>query len=234
MKGEPSLVTLPRIGQTLRLSLVSLDEEKSKHTFRSRVADLQSDVVAIEIPINEKTGRSVPFYVGEEYDAWYIGEDGSRFSFRTEILGKRTDNIPVLLIKMPAKDEVTRTQRRNYLRVDMNVEIAVKLEDNVRNYHFLARTVDLSGGGLSFTCPDDLRWKEQDKVNIWICLPSKTGAVAHAFAAAEIIRCKPPEQPGTHQWVSVKFIQVNESDQAKIVRACFERQFELRKKGVFE
>lgn len=228
------MIALPRIGQSLRLSLVSLDEEKSAQTFKSRIADLQSDVASIELPINENTGRSGPFYVGDEYNVWYIGEDGSRYDFRTEILGKQADNIPVLLIKMPTKEEISRTQRRNYLRVNMSVEIAVKLDDSVRSYHFLARTVDLSGGGLSFTCPDEIRLKEQDRVNMWICMPSKSGTIAHASAVGEIIRCKAPEQQGTHQWISAKFIQVNEADRAKIIRACYERQLELRKKGVVE
>lgn len=226
------MIALPRIGQTLHMCLASSADDQNKMTYKTRIADIEGDVIAIELPVNEKTGRTSLFSAGAEYDVWYANEDGSRCDFRTLILGKRTDNISVLLIQMPSKDKVTRTQRRNYLRVNLQAEISVKMEDRLRNYHFLAKTIDLSGGGLSFTCPEEFRLKERDQLRIWLCMPSKTGPIAHAFAVSEVIRCKPPEEPGSYQWVSVKFSQVNEADQAKIVRACYERQLELRKKGV--
>jgi c-di-GMP-binding flagellar brake protein YcgR len=225
---------LPRIGQTLRMSLVALSQEVSAESYKTRIADLQGDFAAIELPINEKTGRSGRFQPGAECDVWYIGDDGSRYNFRTEVVGKRNDNVPLLLIRMPTKDQLVRTQRRNYLRINTSVEIAVKTEDSIRNYHFLARTVDLSGGGLSFTCPESYRLKEKDRLRVWLSLPSKTGQVSHVHAVVEIIRCKPPGEKGQHQWISGKFVQINDSDQAKIVRACYERQLELRKKGIAE
>ncbi|MFY0543031.1 flagellar brake protein [Brevibacillus sp. H7] len=225
---------LPRIGQTLRMSPVSLSGEISSHSYKSRIADLQGEVAAIELPISEKTGRTDRFEQGTECDVWYIGDDGSRYDFRTEVVGRRNDNIPMLLIKLPKKENVSRSQRRNYLRIDTSVEIAVKTEDHVRNYHFLARTVDLSGGGLSFTCSDSYRLKAKDRLRVWISLPSRSGSVAHANAVLEIIRCKLPQEKGQHQLVSGKFVQINEGDQAKIVRACYERQLELRKKGIAE
>ncbi len=225
---------LPRIGQTLRMSLVSLSEEAHSQSYKSRIADFQGEVAAIELPISENTGRTGKFLPGAECDVWYIGDDGSRYDFRTEIVGRRNDNIPMLLIKMPTKEKMRRTQRRNYLRINTSVEIAVKTEDRVRDYHFLARTVDLSGGGLSFTCASSYRLKEKDRLRVWLSLPSKSGTVTHAYAVLEVIRCNPPEEAGQHQWVSGKFVQINEGDQAKIVRACYERQLELRKKGVAE
>jgi c-di-GMP-binding flagellar brake protein YcgR len=231
-KGEHSLIALPRIGQTLRMSPAGSNDDPNRQTYRTRIADIHGDLAAIELPLNEKTGRTGSLTAGVAYDVWYLGEDGSRYDFRTLVVGKRADNIPLLLIQMPSKDKVTRTQRRNYLRVNMQAEIAVRLEDRLRNYHFLARTIDVSGGGLSFTCPEEYRLKQQDQLRIWLCLPSKTGAIAHAFAVSEVIRCKPPEQPGDQQSVFVKFIQVNEADRAKIVRACYERQLEMRKKSV--
>lgn len=92
----------------------------------------------------------------------------------------------------------------------------------------------MSGGGLSFTCEESYRLKEKDALQIWLSLPSKTGHVFHAFAVMEIVRIKPAAEKGLHQWVSGKFVQISEADRAKVVRACYERQLELRKKGVLE
>jgi c-di-GMP-binding flagellar brake protein YcgR len=225
---------LPRVGQMLRIHIVSPVEEISKHSYKTRVADVQGDTAAIEMPIHEETGSTVLLAEGSAIEASYIGEDGSSFHFRTEITGERKDNVRLLLIKLPKRDQITRTQRRKYLRVDTHIEIAVKTLDHVRKYHFLARTTDLSGGGLAFTCSDQFRFKVGDKLRIWMSLPSKSGSVAHAFAEAEVTRCKAPEEAGMNQWISVKFVHISQGDQAKIVRACYDRQLELHKKGIGE
>lgn len=220
---------LPRIGQTLRLSLTTSTSDYQIQTFKSRVADLQEEIASIELPISENTGRTGMFELGTECNVWYIGEDGSSYEFRSMVIGRRNNIIPLLLIKLVSKDKIKRTQRRNYLRINTNVEIAVKLNDGVRNYHFLARTVDLSGGGLSFTCDDSYRLRELDKINVWISLPSKTATVSHAYGILEVVRCKIPQELGKEQQIFTKFLHINESDQAKVVRACYERQLELRK-----
>ncbi|NNV02177.1 MULTISPECIES: flagellar brake protein [Bacillales] len=225
---------LPRIGQTLRLSLVHASEERNGQTFKTRVADLTEEHIVIELPISEATGRTGPFPAGTECNVWYIGDDGSRYEFRTVINGRQSENIPVLLIRKPEKTAVKRTQRRSYLRINTAVEIAVKTTDPVRRYHFLTRTINLSGGGISFTCEASYRLQVKDRLQVWMALPGKNGQVQHAYGVVEIVRCNPAEEKGLHQWISGKFVQISEADRAKIVRACYERQLDWRKKGVLD
>ncbi|MED1944396.1 flagellar brake domain-containing protein [Brevibacillus formosus] len=225
---------LPRIGQTIRLNFTSSSEEMELQTFKSRVADLKDDVASIELPTSENTGRTGLFQPGTECLVWYVGEDGSRYEFRSAIVGRQNNHIPVLLLQLPDKEEIVRTQRRNYLRIDTTLDIAIKLDDPIRRYHFLARTLDISGGGLSFSCEETYHLKEKDNLHVWISLPSKSGQVQHAFVVMEIVRQKPAEEKGLHQWISGKFTQISEQDRAKVVRACYERQLELRKKGVVD
>jgi c-di-GMP-binding flagellar brake protein YcgR len=227
-------MTLPKIGQSIRLNFIGPSEDIEAHTFKSRVTDIKGEVAAIELPTSENTGRTGLFGAGTNCVVWYVGEDGSRYEFRSSIVGRKNEHIPVLLLQLPEKEEVKRTQRRNYLRIDTSLDIAVKLEDPIRRYHFVARTVDISGGGLSFTCDDSYLLQEKDALQLWIALPNKAGQVQHAFAVVEVVRKKAPEKKGLHQWVSGKFIQISEPDRAKVVRACYERQLELRKKGVME
>ncbi|WP_246009528.1 flagellar brake protein [Brevibacillus fluminis] len=226
--------TYPQVGQILRMNLVTLQEEKAKLVYKTRVSDITGDLLAIEVPIEEESGRGYRIPEGMEVSIWFMGEDGSRYDFRSTISGYRTDNIPVLLLKLPPVQEITRTQRRNYLRVDVQLEISVKTTDTVRNYHFLARTSDISGGGLSFTCSDQYRLKEHDPLMLWLVIPLKNGTIMHAQAEGEVTRIKKLEDVPNMQWVSVKFVNIHESDQAKVVRACYERQLELRKKGITE
>lgn len=229
------MIVLPQIGQVIWLSPYTTSNEKSKLVYKSRVADIQDNIIIIELPINETHPSGLSSYVvGSKWQCWYIGGDGSRFDFQTEILGKRRENIPMLELRPPVKGQVTRTQRRHYVRVSAHVEIAVKTDDRVRNYHFLTRTIDLSGGGLAFYCPDKYVLQEKDRLEIWLALPNRSHKVTHVFAIGEIIRVKPPEEKGGNQWVSVKFSEIQEGERAKVIRACFERQLELRNKGIGE
>ncbi|MGE7270327.1 flagellar brake protein [Brevibacillus panacihumi] len=225
---------LPRIGQTIRLNVISSSEDILAQSFKSRITDSKEGIASIELPTSESTGKTELLEVGTPCLLWYLGEDGSRYEFQTSIVGRQIEPLPVLLLGLPEKEDIRRTQRRNYLRIDTSLDIAVKLNDPIRSYHFLTRTVDVSGGGLSFTCKDSYTIQENDKIQVWISLPNKAGTVQHASAELQVVRQKPAEEKGMHQWVSGKFIQISEPDRAKVVRACYERQLELRKKGVME
>lgn len=225
---------LPRIGQSIRLTFAGSSEDPRLHTYKSRVVDIKDEVASIELPTNEETGRTGLFGAGATFEVWYVGEDGSRYEFHSSIVGRQSEHIPVLFLQLPSKEEIQRTQRRNYLRIDSSLDVAIKLDDPIRRYHFLAKTVDISGGGLSFTCDKSYRLQENDKLHMWISMPNKTGLVQHAYAVLEIVRQKAAEKKGLHQWISGKFVQISEQDRAKVVRACYERQLELRKKGVAE
>lgn len=232
-EGGLCAMMLPRIGQILHLNLTDSTGATEEHAFKSRVTDIRDAVALIEVPISEKTGRTGLLEVGTACEVWYIGKDGSRYHFSSSIVGRELQPWPVLLLELPAKEKIQRTQRRNFLRIDTGVDIAVKLTDSVRSYHFVARTADLSGGGLSFTCSNSYRIQEGDTLQVWMALPGKNGQVQHAFTVMEVVRQIPAEERG-EQWVSGKFVQIREADRAKVVRFCYERQLELRKKGVIE
>lgn len=227
-------MSYPRIGQTLYLNLKDASEETGVVSLKSRVSDIRDTVALIDLPFSEETGRTGFIEAGTACEVWYIAKDGSRYDFRSSIVGRQLQPLPALLLELPAAEKINRTQRRNFLRIETGVDIAVKLTDSVRSYHFVARTIDLSGGGLSFRCADSYRIQEGDTLQLWMSLPVKNGQVQHASAVLEVVRQVPGQEKGYPQWLSGKFVQISEVDRAKVVRACYERQLELRKKGVVE
>ncbi|UFJ42808.1 flagellar brake domain-containing protein [Brevibacillus humidisoli] len=224
------MIVLPRLGQVIWLRPHADNVQKSSQTFKSRIADVDGATAAMEIPTDEQTGRPGFFSQGTKWLVWYFGTDGSRYEFQTEVVGRRNENIPLVLIHIPDKNQFTRTQRRNFVRVDVNVEIAVKLEDKSRNYHFLTHTVDLSGGGLAITCPDTYHLIVGDRLKLWMALPMRSGVIEHVAAVGECTRIQEQESRSSrHFWISIKFVEISESDRAKIIRICFERQLEKHK-----
>ncbi|WP_400163811.1 flagellar brake protein [Brevibacillus sp. TJ4] len=227
-------MSFPQIGQTVYVNIRDSSEETGVATLKSRVSDIRDSIALIELPISENTGRTGLLDVGTACEIWYIAKDGSRYDFPSSVVGRELEPFPVLLLELPAAEKINRTQRRNFLRIETGVDIAIKMIDSVRSYHFVARTIDLSGGGLSFRCADSYRIGVGDQLHVWIALPGKTGQVQHAYAVLEVVRQVVEEERGYFQWISGKFIQISEVDRAKVVRACYERQLELRKKGIVE
>lgn len=224
-KGEVVLIVLPQVGQVIWLRPNVSDGKLNSRTYKSRIADVDGSTVAMEVPLDERTGSLGYFSKGSNWLVWYFGSDGSRFEFATEVLGKRNDNIPLILIRLPEKKHITRTQRRNFVRVDVNVDIAIQLEDGIRNYHFLTHTRDLSGGGLAITCSREYRLTVGDRLKLWMALPMRSGTLEHVAVLGECTRVE-QEDPTSRQFASIKFVEISESERAKIIRFCFERQLE--------
>jgi c-di-GMP-binding flagellar brake protein YcgR len=221
---------LPQIGQMIWLSPDTSADDETKKVLKSRIADFTGDAAAIELPIDERTKCIERAKTGSMWNVWYMGDDGLRHDFRTEVMGFREENIPLLLIKLPELRDIVRTQRRSYVRVPAEVEISVKSQETDPVCHFLARTINVSGGGLAFSCEEKYPLKEKQLVSIWMNLPSRKGTVAHAYSTCEITRIE--KKTDFCQLVSVKFLDISEGDRQKVIRICYERQLELNKRGI--
>lgn len=216
--------SLPKISQYLYIQFESIDEEESKQVYKSRISDIQDKSLAIEIPLNEKTGKLKRLYAGDPISAYYITEGGVKNYFQSKTLGYREDTIRQVIIEKPDPDSITKVQRRNYLRVPAELEVAVSLSDHIQ---FVALTDDLSGGGLSFICDGKHPIKQHEIISCWLLLNFKNETVDHAGCKAEVIRVKQLETG--RQLVMLNFTEIQSIDRQKVIRYCFERQLELRK-----
>jgi c-di-GMP-binding flagellar brake protein YcgR len=222
---EEGVHLLPAINQQLFFQIVSMDEEETQQEYKSRISDVRDGYIAIEVPISVKTGKFKRLVVGDQISAHYVTEGGVKNYFHTDVIGIREENIKLILIKPPEPDSITRVQRRNYLRVPAELEIAVKLQKSLQ---VLGVTDDVSGGGLSFICDGHLPFKSKEIVSCWLLLNYKAGTVEHMPFLAEIVRIKPLETG--KQLLMCSFTDIAEHERQKVIRYCFERQFDLRKK----
>lgn len=214
---------LPKINQMMYIQTES-EEDSEPVTLRSRVADSDDHNIYIEIPLNEKNRRLYRASVGERLQVYYFTQDGVKHLFESSVQGFRKESVSLVAIRKPDPEQITKDQRRSYLRVETNLEIAVKIGDKMR---FVAVTEDLGGGGASFLC--ERKWPIVPNVVIgcWLLLSYRGGSVAHAKFEGEVVRVLPVE-PDKHL-VMLRFADITESDQQKIIRYCFERQLDLRR-----
>jgi len=216
---------LPKVNQTLYLQVASSDEEETKIEYKSRIADLDEDRMLIEIPLNEKTGKFKKLYLGDELSAYFVSDGGVKNYFSTHVLGFKEEVIRLIAVEKPEPESITKVQRRSFLRVAAELELAIKYSEHVR---FLAMTDDVGGGGISFITDGKWQLKSGDILDCWLLLPYKNGTVDHANFRPEIVRVKQLES-GRNQ-VMAKFAEISDGERQKIIRYCFERQLEFRKR----
>ncbi|OGX68230.1 MAG: glycosyl transferase [Paenibacillus sp. RIFOXYA1_FULL_44_5] len=213
-----------KINDLLYIQIISADESENNQEYKSRIAEVGEQILSIEIPIHMKTGRLKKMFKGDQLNVYFVSEGGTKNFFMTVVEGFRDDVIRQVLIQKPRPDSISQVQRRNFLRVSTELDVALSLRGELR---FLAQTHDVSGGGISFICEGGIPIKDKDKLSSWLLMQYKNGSLEHIQFESEILRIKKLESG--RQLVFSQFSEINETERQKIIRYCFERQLELRK-----
>jgi c-di-GMP-binding flagellar brake protein YcgR len=217
---------LPKVNSYLYLQVASLDEAEAQEEHKARIADIvQGEYIAMEIPINVKTGRLRRLLPGDQISVYFLSDGGVKNFFNSEVMGFKEEVIRLVLIKVPEPEAITRVQRRSYLRVPAELEVAIKLQEKLQ---IVLVSDDVGGGGLSFTCEGHIPFKAKEIVSGWLLLHFKNGQVDHMPFKAEVVRIKPLETG--RQLIMCSFTDIADPERQKVIRYCFERQLDFRKK----
>jgi c-di-GMP-binding flagellar brake protein YcgR len=216
---------LPKVNQILYMQVNSIDEEEAKIEYKSRIADVTDEAIVMEVPLNERSGRLKRLYMGDEISAYFVTQGGVNNYFNTSVIGFHEDVIRLVLIKKPDPESITQVQRRSFLRVPAELEIAVKFSDQLQ---FVALTDDVGGGGISFICDGYIPLSVNYTISCWLLVPFKAGTIEHVPLKGEIVRVKVLETG--KQLAMVRFVEISDRDRQKLIRFCFERQMDFRKR----
>ena len=216
-----------KIGTMITLEKQADDEELQQ--FRCRVVEKKGSTLYIDYPINTKTGRTDFFPNGTFLFAYFVGEDQSIYKFYTEIVNRKREKVPMLLIRFD-QNKLTKIQRREYVRVNANLDVSISDPEGELDT-FTTITKDISGGGLAVTLPPDIEVKPAMPLDLVIVLRMKDDKIDYVFTQAEAIRVF-NQSEDSKQLLSMKFINIYEQDRQKIIQFCFETQLKARRKGL--
>lgn len=216
---------LPKVNQILHMQVNSIDDEESRVEYKSRIADVTESSIVIEFPLNEKTGQLKKLYHGDELSTFFIAQGGVKHYFTTSVTGFKEDVIRLVELRKPDPEAITQVQRRSFLRVLAELEIAVKLTDQIQ---FIGLTEDVGGGGISFFCEGHIPLGVSATISCWVLAPFKNGNIEHIPFTGEIVRVKLLDSG--KQLVMVKFIEIADRERQKLIRFCFEKQMDFRKR----
>jgi c-di-GMP-binding flagellar brake protein YcgR len=132
------------IGEPLFLEPLFSDK---KDKYRCKVYDVKDERLYIDYPSNKNTNRTEYFYDGTQFKASFVDKEKNIYTFHTELLGRKIEKIPVLIITLPKEEEIHKVQRREFVRIETLLDTAI-INQNDSCPPFNSVVLDMSAGGM--------------------------------------------------------------------------------------
>lgn len=218
----------------MRVWVRALDDALEQR-YASRIEDMTDRWLVVQRPTDEH--RSLPIGRGSPVELTLAitgqpGKDG-QYRARTVVLGVLTDQrVPFLQLAWPENWE--RVQHREYVRVPVSLPVRLRVmeEDDegpgdsaVEEAWVEGIMRDLSGGGCQVAVP--LALAPRQEVEVEFRLPSRAFVLP-----AEVQRVDVSPDDHRLRIVGLAFTDIREPTREEIIRFTFQRQIELRKKGL--
>ena len=205
-----------------QLTLEPTFTEKTEK-YQCKVVDIDEQYIYIDYPMDTITNRTIFLMEGMQLRATFVEETKAVYAFQTEVLGKVSKQIPMVKLALPPESEFLRIQRRDFVRVNTSVDIAIQFEEE--RYQFV--TDDISAGGTAVILNKEVNFKAHDEVTLLIPLLFNNGDIKYVTTLAHVVRIF---EKGSLTIASLQFTDTDDLDKQQIVRFCFERQLLIRKK----
>ncbi|BAU27089.1 c-di-GMP-binding flagellar brake protein YcgR [Aneurinibacillus soli] len=193
------------------------------------VSEVTSDAILVMLPVEEGTGRIRTFFIDDVLIISYPS-NGCQYRFKTKVIDKTNDVIPLLCLQKPEEKNIKRIQRRMSFRVPLSSKIVANIEktrgERIENEELEINLLDISEGGIRISCDKSYDIEIGDKItgNLEITDEEIIPFEANIVRRAEEGRLLDYKQFG------IQFHNMNTIVRQKIIRFCIMRQIELRKK----
>lgn len=211
-----------KVGTVFTIELV-----ENGQILKSKLLDQEGDILLIDFPVNDETGKTVFLPDHTEMNVVYLSEEKKRFKFRTKVLGKKKDVVPMIMLKKP--DTIEEAQRRQFVRIKTSIDVAIHPLKN-EFAPFAAVTGDVSAGGLSIIIPKNKDLPLHVEILIYLVLTYTDDSIEYLKITGRPLRI---EEKKHRKSVSIEFVDVDEKIRQKLLRFCYEQQLLLRRKQFF-
>ncbi len=211
-----------KIGTILTLEPIPTAENLEK--YHCKIVDRNDRVIFIDYPVNTLTNKTAYLIDGSQFRVTYSTEDKNSYAFNTQVVGRKVANIPMIMLLLPPEEEIIKIQRREFVRVNTTVDVAVEFEG--KYYQFV--TEDVSAGGIALNLLNKpVSFQDGDHINLTMVLPYSNGDIQYVKTKALVVRIFDKNKL---RLASIQFIDMDDLDKQYIVRFCFERQLMIRRK----
>ena len=131
------------IADQLELRVIDLESGETRR-YKSSVVDIATDRFAVSIPTDHRVPVVIPDGTTVVVAIW---KDFADHLFKSRVLGKEGGRVPQLFLSKPAPEQIRRTPRREFFRIDTKIPTKIHLVEGREQVILPAIMIDLSGGG---------------------------------------------------------------------------------------
>ncbi len=208
----------PQVNELLQVSFM---DRKSAQGYSSRVEDLDGVKICIAWPT--ENGLRVSVRAGEEVFLSFTREDAA-YGVRAKV--EKTVNEPLPVVVVEPVGPVTRTQRRDFVRVNASIPVEMigvpgPSEETPVVLLIKTRTLDVSGGGFSLYYKDAV-----PSGTVFETRFSLPGIAEEFHLHAKLVRCqrRSDAQGNRIHRLGLIFLDMPESNRSRIIRFVFSVQ----------
>ncbi|GGE56065.1 flagellar brake protein [Priestia taiwanensis] len=203
-------------------------ESEGLGTYRSKLVEYTNDTFIIEYPIHEVTKKLMIVENGRKVKISVVTKDQRVFEFGSKLLGRKLQQIPVLVFSFPGEKNTIQIQRRKYVRVETFIDVKVQSPKN-EFVPFSTTTVDISAGGMAIRLPHAHTFLSEREISLQFKLGMRDKSVQELHVAGIEVNIREIKGEQTPV-LSVEFKDIHERERQALVRYCFDQQLLLRQK----
>ncbi|PIC68622.1 glycosyltransferase [Sporosarcina sp. P21c] len=214
-------------GGDMRLSIGTVltlekDYTEESEKFKCRVVDIEDEEhFMMDYPINIMTGKTAFFIDGTQLLVTFVDQYKMSYAFRTEVHSRVNQTIPMLKLKYPGDKQLIKIQRREFVRVDTSLDVALQADSS----SLQLVSLDISAGGLAVNMKNHDYFPRNTEVKLLIVLYFSKTEIKYVSCKAKVVR---NWESQNRRLSSFTFDEIDDKDRQHIIRYCFERQLELR------
>ncbi len=214
---------IPKIGDKIWIKIKS---KNNKKVYDSQILNCIDDVeYIISGPIKKST--FIPLHVDTTIDIMYYKQDKGRFKFSAKIKERNINKIYKLKILRQSK--IMKIQERDYYRLPVKIDL-IKIHHKGKGMNRKEIREDclidnISGGGLKIQC--NYKHSVGDIVEFIFNIQNYK-----IESIGEIVRVQNSENLNYRFLAGVQFKQLKKEFREKIIRYIFNKQREMRRKGL--
>ncbi|WP_078380156.1 flagellar brake protein [Sutcliffiella halmapala] len=205
---------------------LQIHNDEGVNKYRCKVQEMNEKEIYVDYPVQMNNGKTTYILNGTELNVTFVTEDGQAYSFESEVIGRIKQIIPMIQLSYPGHSNLFKIQRREYLRVDSNVDVAVH-PISVDFKPFTTVTHDISAGGCSIYLQPNMEIPELKTIVTNLVFHLNNGDIHYLKLKSKVIRVV--DQQNGSKRASLQFDFITENEKQIIIKYCFEQQLLLRK-----
>lgn len=217
------ILKLLKINKLVQIEV--LDEEGLPTKYRSRIENINEKGITLASPMKKRFPIIIP--KGSMVDILFW-DCTAVYQFRSEVLDNFNVGVPQVVISIP--EEIFKVQNRGFVRVPSSLNILIYFKnknDEIEEHH--CRSRDISGGGILLITPKGVQLKKEQEIT----LKFKLGKDSLELMGEVVwINWELDRDGLEREIIGIMFTEINERYRQNIVKYVFNRQIELRRKGL--